>query len=524
MSGFETSLFPGGGTALAVTDTGNVDMVRTDLMYFFDQYRLIHDCIAGETIIKRARELYLPQPNAQDKSLANEARYNTYVHRAVFYGVTERTLDGLVGEVFNVDPTINVPTTLDAVIKDADGSGVPLVQLAQETESDILSYGRAGLFIDYPRTNGEATTKADLESGRIRPTINHFKPWNVINWRTQKIGAEAVLTLVVLRERHEMEVGDFGVTIASQYRVLKLIDGVYWQELWVPTGAGGINLDPTTTTMPLDATGNPLNYIPFVFVGAKRNDHKIDKPPLYAMASINMAHYRNSADYEDAVYMVGQPTPVITGVTQAWVDTVLEGRMELGSRAAIPLPEGGDFKLVGGPENTMVKEAMDQKERQMVALGAKLVEQKTVQRTATEAGIEEASEVSVLATITKNVAAAYKFALEVCALFTGVVTVAGDAATNIKDGIQFDLNTEFALADASPEQISSVIKAWQSEAISFTEMRNKLRKTGVATQDDKTAKAEIQAQALAEVAYNASIGLNPDGTPTNANPENSNTA
>lgn len=509
------AIFPG-TQVNAVTDSGNVDLVRSDLAEMFGQYRLIHDCIAGEITIKAAGSVYLPVPNAHDTSAENLARYASYKLRAVFYGVTERTLDGLVGEVFNVDPTVKVPSQLDAVVKDADGSGVPLTQLAQETEADVLAYGRAGLFVDYPRTNGKATTKAELEAGRIRPTINHYKPWNVINWRTQKVGGEVVLTLVVLRERHEKPNGDFGVTIGSQYRVLRLVNGVYSQELWTPGDAGGIALDPKSVVTPVDASGSPLDYIPFTFVGAKRNSAKIDKPPMYAISSINVAHYRNSADYEDSVYMVGQPTPVITGVTQQWIDEVLSGKLELGSRATIPLPVGGDFKLESAEENGLVKEAMDQKERQMVALGAKLVEQKTVQRTATEAGIEESSEVSVLATITKNVSSAYKFALEICALFTGAVTVKADAAENVEGGIQFDLNTEFSLADASAEDINTAVKTWQADAISWTELRGKLRRTGYATLPDATVKKEIAKQQEDDAANNMNVGLDAAGNPIDA--------
>ena len=55
----------------------------------------------------------------------------------------------------------------------------------------------------------------------------------------------------------------------------------------------------------------------------------------------------------------------------------------------------------------------------MVALGAKLVEQKQVQRTATEAAIDDAAETSVLGSCVRNVEAAYRWALQVCCDFVG---------------------------------------------------------------------------------------------------------
>ncbi|MDP0908071.1 hypothetical protein Q6322_30065, partial [Klebsiella pneumoniae] len=46
--------------------------------------------------------------------------------------------------------------------------------------------------------------------------------------------------------------------------------------------------------------------IPFTFVGAQNNDPSIDESPLAALVEINLGHYRNSADYEDSVFLCGQ--------------------------------------------------------------------------------------------------------------------------------------------------------------------------------------------------------------------------
>src|SRR3546814_14860468 len=93
--------------------------------------------------------------------------------------------------------------------------------------------------------------------------------------------------------------------------------------------------------------------------------------------------------------MVGQPTAWFSGLTKDWVEDVFRGRVFLGSRAAIPLPTGGQAGLLQVNPNSMPKEAMDQKERQMVALGAKLITQASVSRTLGEAQIEESSANSI---------------------------------------------------------------------------------------------------------------------------------
>ena len=225
------------------------------------------------------------------------------------------------------------------------------------------------------------------------------------------------------------------------------------------------------------------------------------------MASINVAHYRNSADYEESCFIVGQPTPVLTGLTEEWVKDVLKGTVAFGSRGGIPLPVGGDAKLLQATENTMIKEAMEAKERQMVALGAKLVEQKQVQRTAFEAKVEATSEGSTLSSTAKNVQAAYVWALKWCAKFVGVPDTA----------ITFELNTDFDIARMTPEERAQAIKEWQGGAITFEEMRAVLRKSGTATEEDEQAKTKIAAETAAAMALATPANVPGDG---NTPPDN----
>ncbi|WBF76811.1 hypothetical protein PSV3_00109 [Septimatrevirus PSV32] len=200
-------------------------------------------------------------------------------------------------------------------------------------------------------------------------------------------------------------------------------------------------------------------------------------------------------DYEESCYIVGQPTPVLIGLTEEWVTNVLKGSVNFGSRGGIPLPAGADAKLLQASENTMLKEAMDTKERQMVALGAKLVEQKEVQRTATEAELEAASEGSTLSSATKNVSAAFEWALKWAARWVG----------QADSGVKFELNTDFDIARMTPDERRSLVEEWQKGAITFEEMRTGLRKAGVATEDDAKAKEKIAkdtAEAMALAAPN----------------------
>lgn len=447
-----------------------------DLRDFVKQWDIIRDCIAGEQQIKYRREKYLPRPNSTDRSDENLARYAAYIDRAVFYNVVKRSLGGLIGQVFSREPIIEVPPTLDPVIQDATGLGVNIVQLSKKGAGFALGYGRGGLFIDYPNTNGGAT-RAELASGDIRPMFTVYDPKQIINWRTIQRGGRQLLSLVVIEDKYVKEDDGFLVTYGKEYKVLRLVNNQYT----ILTYRDNTGDRPISSVVPLDAGGKPFDTIAFQFIGADDNSPELDQPPLYDLSSLNIAHYRNSADYEESAYITGQPTPWLSGLTEQWVKEILKGEVQLGSRAAIPLPSGAAAGLIQPNPNTLPFEAMKHKERQMVALGAKLVEPSAVQRTATEATIDQSYETSTLSASADNVSDAFTFGLKWAARFMG------EDDTKVR----YELNTEFDLIKLTPNERTALIAEWQAQAISFGEMRSNLRRAGIAMVPDEEAKAAI---------------------------------
>lgn len=491
--------------------TQGVSYVRNEVTNLIPQYFLIRDAIEGEPAIKglmggiattagaigdgglpltvtniiltRAMR-YLPMPNAEDTSQKNMERYKAYVTRAVWYGVTSRTLEGMAGQVFLRDPKVNIPKGVDVLVKDSNGSGLTLNQAAHRAIKGTLSYGRFGLLVDFPETTG-VVTKQQQADGDIRPTFHLFFPWDIINWRVTQIGAKRKLTMLVLREVLDEEGDDgFQLTTFEQYRVLRIDPdtGNHVVELYQASGDKGFTMIDNIT--PKDASGKPLDYIPFTFIGSENNDISPNRPPLYDLASMNIGHYRNSADYEEASFIAGQPTPVLSGLSEDWVKNVMGGEVTLGSRGAVPLPVGARADLLQAKPNSMPFEAMAQKEHQMIALGAKLVELQKTAKTATEQIIETTSESSVLANCAMNVSSAFEWGLKVAASYV----------TTDKPGtIQYQLNKDFDLTSMTADDQNAIIKQWQSGAIMFEEMRNALTKAGIATEvDPNKAKAAIQ--------------------------------
>lgn len=462
----------------------SVNYVRPELAKLLPIYKMIRDVVSGPKAVKDGRQIYLPIPDPSDSSDAAKKRYNNYILRAQFFDATSRTLEGYLGQVFYRDIVVELPPLLKVMELDIDGTGLSLMQQSKEAVGENLSLGRCGLYTDYNVVGG--ATRKDQEEGKARPLITLYTSEEIINWRWSMFGNRKLLSLVVLKESYDTSDDGFETETDVQYRELRLVNlegsssPVLECTIHRETKNGIEKLPPV---YPRKGDGKFWDRIPFEFIGSKNNDPTPDKPPLEGMAHINIGHYRNSAEYEESIFMIGQPTPWASGITEDWVATAWNGELRLGSREFIPLPVGGQMGLLQPQPNTMAKEAMDQKRDQMVALGAKLAENSIVATTATQENRESVMENSVLSTCAKNVSSAYERALDHAATY----------ANHTADDIVFEISTDFEITRMSAQDRQQLLAEWQSNGITWEEYRWNLKRSGVAFQDDKEAKTIIEA-------------------------------
>ena len=486
------------GTALM--SPPKVDFRLPEYVKAAECWQIIRDCVEGQQAIKRRGYAYLPEIMPSDKTPANRDRNASYQARAVFVGFTRRTLKGLVGQVFAKPPVLELPAAIEELRTNVDGGAVSWDQQAKQAMADAVGPGRCGLYVDYPRLpkreDGSVAvpTLAQQQAMKLRPSIQYYFAEQIINWRVEMVGGARILTMVNLEESYDVEDDGFEKKTDKQWREIRLVDGVCEIQIW--RKINGVFTRFEDPVRPTGADGKNLDFIPFQFVGADNNDPGIDDPPLLDLANLNIAHYRNSADFEEMVYLLGQPTPWFSGLTEKWVKEVWKDGIALGSRAAIPLPMGAQAGLLQVSESQLALEALAQKERQAVALGAKLVEQKQVQRTATEANQEEASEASTLQTAAQNVSAAYTKCIEWLGVFVGFVP---------NDEQKYELNTDFEISRMTVEGRKQLLAEWTGGAISYTEYREILRRAGIATLDDEEAQAEIDAQTEKDMENNIAL-------------------
>jgi hypothetical protein len=436
----------------------------------------------GPMLADADRSKYILQPNPTDKSKENRERYKQYKARAVWYGFTTRTVAGMTGAAFRKPPQVSLPAGLDYALNNVDGEGVGLIQQSASTLASVIKTGRHALFVDHPKTDGE-TSRADMLANAIRPFIRSLGALEIRNWRTETVGGITKLSMIVL---HEIvaEPDDFGDADIEQYRVLRLTNSVYTVETWRKAPNTNDWLIYEQPFAPLKSNGKPFSEIPLYFIGSTNNDAKVDDSPIFDLAQLNIAHFRNSADYEDAAYLVGQPQLCLAGLDEQWVTMLEKKGVYLGARSALPLPAGGSATLLQAAPNTMIFEAMAQKEKQAVSLGARLVEQGGAVKTATQAAGEQNVQHSVLSLCVSNTNEAYNKALAAMGEY------AGEPGKS-----EFAINDEFVEFKLDAQMLAALIAAWQSGKFPETDLWANLRKYGLIdeSKSDEDIKSELEA-------------------------------
>jgi hypothetical protein len=444
-------------------------------MYYYT-WQQTRDAVKGSVAIKEKRARYLPVPDGETGSegatnlrYANEEhkgtgtlRYRNYIKRAVYTNFTGRTKNALVGAVFRKDPTIVVPAGLEYLIDDATGDGLSLNQLAKDELSNLLEVGRAGFLVDYPQAD-QGLSVEDVDLLDLRASIVPYTAEQIINWKLDAYGGRKLLTLIVLEEDYPDDDDEFGHEKKKQQRILRLSDEGYSQQIYRD------EMPYSEQFFPTKADGSKWFEIPFVFCGSKNNDASIDDAPLADIAEVNLAHYRNSADYEESCFITGQPTLFITHSLSAeqFAEYNPNG-IKLGSRAGHVLGETGAATLVQAEANNIVREAMNSKLNEMVAIGARIVTDRGQNETAEGARIRFASENSVLGDVVNNLSEA---------LFTCIIWVG--EFMGFDGDTEFYLNTEFYDKSVDPQLIMSMVTLLDREIIGEADIFDRLKSAGL---------------------------------------------
>lgn len=433
------------------------------------QWTKIRDVIDGEDKVKDQGQTYLPQPSG----MGDPNLYSAYKTRSSFYPVAERTMRGLSGMVFRHQPILEITERMEPMREALTTDGYSFEVLAEEVTREVLTIGRYGILVDFPIYNA---------SSAVLPHFATYFAEDIINWEQQFVLGKKVLTRVVLRDDID---NTFGEDAVVYLELILNSAGLYEVRRWESQvidlkGSNGVgttrNFVVTSVVVPL-VNGAPLNRIPFVFINTYDMRPELEKPPFLDLVNVNLAHYRNSADYEHALYLTAQPTPWIAGQVDA-----ANRPKSIGSGTIWLLPEDAQVGYLefSGAGVKSQREAMQDKEGRMAALGARMIkDMSSSQETAETARLRGRGETSLLTNAVNMTTQGLRKAFRIAAEWVG----------SNPDDVDVRLNRDFIETRLSPEEIGALVKAWQGAAISRTTMHENLQK-GEIIPPDRTMEDE----------------------------------
>lgn len=454
--------------------------------------------LGGEDAVKNGGVLYLPKLSDQDTD-----DYESYKARAVFFNATARTVDSFVGMIYRKDPTVEAPDTITELEKDITLQGQSFYDYGKAVVREVIGMGRSGTLIDW----------SDEEE---RPYVCNYTAEQIINWRTRRVGGRTVLGLVVLKEtvaademlpdapdqtnsqappqqmapnvvNHYSYTGpaassasngadDFAPELIDQFRVLRLnYDGTtarYSVEIWRRTnGKPDGDFSKVEEIIPT-RKGQPIDAIPFVFHGPNNVLSNCDKIPVEDIISINLSHYRTSADLEHGRHWTGLPTPFISGVDQ-------NVKIVLGSQTAITSthPEAkATFLEFKGEGLKALETAIAEKEHQMSVLGARMLEQpKKAAETVEVMQMKQTGEQSSLMQIAFTVGESFELIIRWALYWMGTA----DSAFEDTEDVTVELNSDFNMADMDPALVTALVGAYMAGTLTLESLVSRFKQADI---------------------------------------------
>jgi hypothetical protein len=476
------------------------------------KWQRVRDCREGEDAVKKRTTAYLPP---LDVHANRPDKYLGYLARATFFNATGRTVAGLAGAIFQKPPKVELPERIKDHAKDITMTGVSAEVFALNVVEEDLTTGRVGILVDLQL--GKSTDG--------RPYWSRYNAEDIVNWSAERRGGDEILTLVVLREDYqEPDAKDrFISKTCDQYRELRLNDaGQYtvtiWRkpegkadyEPWAPTGADGKPAGPTTLIP--QRRGKALDFIPFTFIGPTSTAPAVEKPPLLDLVNVNLAHYRNSADYEHGLHYTGIPLVWIAGAIPATHNPAEPNspppQVIAGPDVAIYLEKDGKLGIEQADGETLgaLENALKEKKEQMTTLGARMLEPPGAAETATAVLGRAAGDHASIRTIAAAAEEGLTKAAQIHAYWMGVETRPSDAKATVT------LNKDVVNAKLKPEEVRVLLEMYIEGAISAETFYHRLQggewaRDGVSFEDEQKAIAAGRAARAGKDAEDATRKL-----------------
>ena len=446
-----------------------IDTIKKGYNYYWKQWTKVRDVIDGGTEkLKDKSVTYLPKLPGQ-----TQYDYDAYLQRAQFINFSSRTFTAFVGQIFRKDPVITNFNHTD-FLEDIDLCGTNVDYYTRDILAELLKVNRVGILVDYSEE-------------MKRPYLTTYKAENIINWRTERINGINQLSLVVLKGvilRPDPE-DEYEEKEVVTYRKLFFEDGLYkvqdYEEKKTDQGTQHILVSESEPLI----NNARFDFIPFYILTDSGLSDELKRSPLLDIVNVNLGHYINSADYENALHFTGSSTII----TRGWGDTPFP----VGGAANFPIEGGAEFLTRQGDD--ALEKGMRHKEEQMAILGSTILSGrgKYIQ-SAESARISSSGEFATLANMSRALSASLTY------VFKLVSDWYGDS--NFKD-VSVQFNTDFEVDGMDSQQLIAYMGAVQSGMLSekaffYTLQQKEVYPDGWTFEDEKQAIEEDNKKRIAK--------------------------
>lgn len=424
------------------------------------QTKQMRDTIAGSNYVKNEGELYLPMPGAWNeiKDIGNVPQeaiknapnylpwthknpaYRAYIQRARFPDITANALRMCVGIATLKDPEIELPAQIEYLEKIATNSFDSLHELYVFVLSEILSTGKVCLVVDF-------------DVSRQQFYIATYTRENFVNYKEGFDGSRKIIYSASFAESQDVVLeytySDDGVVVSKKYSDGELIEEI-----------------------PLSYRGVGFKGLPVFYAGSFDNSPKSNTPPLLGISDIAISIYQTDADLRQAQFMTCNPTLFVFGVDQADTPTVIGSQVIVGvrnpnGRAEYPRTDTSALEHIRQNKADMMQEA--------AGYGAALISSPS--KEAAEAlSIRQANRGASLVNAASMAGKAINDAIAFIAEIMGIK----------QDESFFDPNVEFAEMVMTSQDLTALVSAWMSGAITHDILLDNLRDAGWIDSDGDT--------------------------------------
>lgn len=389
---------------------------------------------------------------------------------ATLYNATKKAVNTANGMIFRKALTLqDINSKFLQKISDIDNADSSLDQFTANSALQSVWDGLSFIIVDMPKNESGTeivSMQQQLDMG-IVPYFTKVLSKQVINKRI----VNNMLTQITIEERIIEPDGEFGEKEVTQYRVLRIGEGLIYND----------NNEITYSWT------NNLKYIPIIPVYSNRTGYLQATPKFLDVADLNIKHFNYQSQLDKTLFVASNPVPVIYGHRD-------DKAITIGVDKAIVFADkdnsGFEWVEFAGTSVEKLQDEIKNIELRMASLALSMLTNQNKERTATEAAIESTSETSDLSSMAVSFEDAINVAYQIwCEMM-------GQTATG-----EIIINKDFIGRMLSAQEAKGYLDLFNSGAITIDQLWDELQQRQYLNDFDRDlAKAKIEAQ-------NQNVGL-----------------